>query len=110
MNLEDLVDEKGLQQDEWSLTRPKFGIATDSAKRAQKQNYISVYEITNHEIYTFPSSSACKAAEKECKETLETCVISKSEMSDGWTETTHAGNLPMIVEIYRKHGGILKIK
>lgn len=25
MNLEDLIDEKGLQQDEWSLTRPRFG-------------------------------------------------------------------------------------
>ena len=25
MNLEDLVDENGLQQDEWSLTNPVFG-------------------------------------------------------------------------------------
>lgn len=25
MNLEDLIDDKGLQQDEWSLTRPMFG-------------------------------------------------------------------------------------
>jgi len=25
MNLEDLIDEKGLQQDEWSSSRPKFG-------------------------------------------------------------------------------------
>lgn len=26
MNLEDLIDENGLQQDEWSLTKPKFGV------------------------------------------------------------------------------------
>ena len=25
MNLEDLIDENGLQQDEWSLTNPVFG-------------------------------------------------------------------------------------
>ena len=25
MNLEDLIDENGLQQDEWSLSRPTFG-------------------------------------------------------------------------------------
>lgn len=88
----------------------KFGIATDSTKRTQKQNYTAVYKITNHETYIFPSNDTCRAAERECKETLETGIISKNEMPDGWTETTYTGNLPKIVEIYQKHGGILKIK
>lgn len=85
----------------------KMGIATNSNRRVREQNNKSIYEIRNHSTYTFPDVSSCKAAERECKQTLECGVLSKEEMPDGYTETTSVLNLGRIKRIYEKHGGVL---
>lgn len=75
MNLEDLIDDKGLQQDEWSLTKPMFG-EEDQLK-----------------------------AERECLQELECGVVLKRDMPDGYTETTWYYNLEKIIQIYERNGG-----
>jgi hypothetical protein len=84
----------------------KFGIANDSKHRVKQQNSKSVYEISQHAVYTFPSIQSCKKAERECLQELECGVVLKRDMKDGYTETTWVYNLGKIVEIYKRNGGI----
>lgn len=84
----------------------KFGIAINSSFRVDSQNRSSVFEVVNKFVYTFPDTKSCKAAEKECKQTLCCGVIPKEEMTDGYTETTYVYNLDKIIQIYKKHGGV----
>lgn len=84
----------------------KFGIANSSKLRTKQQNSSSVYLIEHHSAYHFPDVSSCKRAERECKQELETGIVSKAELPDGYTETTYAYNLDKIVEIYERNGGI----
>lgn len=85
----------------------KFGITSNAPMRVKQQNSKSVYDVVKHMIYRFPSVSSCKAAELECKQTLDCGIVSKEEMSDGYTETTHVYSLDKIIQIYKKHGGVL---
>lgn len=96
-----IVDEQG------SAVAIKFGMARDSKQRIKRQDRMSGYILKQHSIYTFPDVSSCKAAERECKQTLECGVLSKEEMPDGYTETTSVLNLGRIKRIYEKHGGVL---
>lgn len=84
----------------------KFGIANNSVVRASSQNRVCAFEVVNKFVYTFPETKACKAAEKECKQSLECGVILKRDMPDGYTETTYVYNLDKIIQIYKKHGGV----
>lgn len=86
----------------------KFGIARDSKQRAKDQNRASAYAIKQHSVYTFQDVSSCKKAERECKKELETGVVLKRDMPDGYTETTWVYNLDKIIEIYERNGGVLK--
>jgi hypothetical protein len=86
----------------------KFGIARDSKRRVKDQNRQSIYEIRQYQVYTFPTVQQCKAAERECKKELICGVISKTDMLDGWTETTCTSNLARVKSIYEKNGGVLK--
>ena len=47
--------------------------------------------------------------EDECEEVLPCHFLGKSAMPDGYTETTHIRNLNTIVDIYEKHGGVLRV-
>ena len=84
----------------------KFGIATNSKQRVKQQDSQSVYEIRQHQVYSFPSVQSCKKAERECLQGLECGVVLKRDMKDGYTETTWVYNLNKIVEIYERNGGI----
>ena len=84
----------------------KFGIARDSERRVIKQNRLSIYEVKQLQVYDFPSVKACKSAERECKQKLETGIIPKVELPDGYTETTYVYNIDKIKQIYKEHGGI----
>ena len=86
----------------------KFGISRDSNKRLKQQVSRTLLEVVQHAVYNFPTVEACKDAEKKCKETFLTGVISKFEMPDGYTETTYTHNLGEIVKIYESFGGTLK--
>jgi hypothetical protein len=84
----------------------KFGIARDSKQRIKKQNKQSIYEIRQYLVYTFPDVASCKKAERECKKELVCGVIPKTDMKDGWTETTSCANLGKVKSIFERNGGI----
>lgn len=87
----------------------KFGIARDSKQRVKQQNRQSVYSIKQHQVYNFPTVASCKAAERECKKTLECGILTKGEMEDGFTETTWPYNIEKIIGIYLRNSGELKL-
>lgn len=37
---------------------------------------------------------------------LETGVVSKSDMQDGFSETTHVNNLDRVIRIFESNGGV----
>ena len=84
----------------------KFGIAVNSQKRVNIQNSKTSLSLINYAVFTFSTSDDCKRAEQECKQTLECCVLSKSDIPDGYTETTWLRNLDKIKQIYKKYGGV----
>lgn len=84
----------------------KFGIANIASNRLWKQNQHSLYNITSLFVYNFPDKISCVSAEKECKKELTCGILTKQEMSDGYTETTYLYNLNKIISIYEKHGGV----
>lgn len=83
----------------------KIGIAKETSVRLYRQNKINLFRMENVGVWVFDDVSHCKAAEKQCKKELECKVLTKRELSDGWTETTHIKNLDRIIEIYENHGG-----
>jgi len=85
----------------------KFGIANNSKQRIKQQDSKSAYTLKQHSIYQFPSVQQCKQAERECKKELETGVVLKRDMPDGWTETTWSYNIGKVVDIYKRNGGVL---
>lgn len=85
----------------------KFGIANNSKQRIKKQDRLSAYTLKQHSVYTFPSVEQCKQAERECKKELETGVVLKRDMPDGYSETTWAYNLGRVKDIYERNGGVL---
>ncbi len=85
----------------------KFGIANNSKQRIKNQDRQSAYEVRQYQVYSFPSVQQCKQAERECKKELETGVVLKRDMPDGWTETTWAYNIGKVKSIYERNGGVL---
>jgi len=85
----------------------KFGIARDSKQRIKNQDRQSAYEVRQYQVYSFPSVADCKQAERECKKELETGVVLKRDMPDGWTETTWSYNIGKVKSIYERNGGVL---
>lgn len=87
----------------------KFGIARDSEQRVKQQDSKSIYEIRQYQVYTFPDVASCKKAERECKEELICGVVSKTDMKDGWTETTCTSNIARVKSIFERNGGVLNV-
>jgi hypothetical protein len=85
----------------------KFGIANNSKQRIKDQDRHSVYTLKQHSTYTFPDVASCKKAERECKKELETGVVLKRDMPDGYSETTWAYNIGRVKTIYERNGGVL---
>lgn len=85
----------------------KFGVSRNSSSRRKTQDYYCIFDVKPHSVYTFPSVKSCRSAERECKHTLLCGIVSKDEMSDGYTETTSPFNIDKIIEIYKKYGGEL---
>ena len=93
--------------DKQSILAVKFGIANNSKARLKKQNHSGLYDLVSHVVYSFPTTTSCKAAERECLFTLSCKVLAKEELWDGYTETTSVMNINKITDIYEKHGGVL---
>lgn len=94
--------------DDHSMARAiKFGIARNSKQRVKQQDSKSAYTLKQHSVYSFPDVTSCKQAERECKKELETGVVLKRDMPDGYSETTHAYNIGRVKDIYERNGGVL---
>lgn len=86
----------------------KFGISKNPARRIESQLRKANFDSELIGVWRFPSYEMCRNAENECKRLLNTCVLTKREMPDGYTETTHSYNVDKIIEIYEKNGGYRK--
>lgn len=84
----------------------KLGIAKDWTDRLKDLSRKSVLDLRNVGVWGFKTARSCKAAERECKQTLKTGVLSAREMKDGWTETVSVLDLDKVIAIYEKHGGV----
>lgn len=87
----------------------KFGIANMSTERIRRQNQLSIYDVINYGVWTYPTVKDCRDAERYCLNNLTTKVISKEEMPDGYTETTFPSNLDLVMAIFEEHGGVRNI-
>lgn len=83
----------------------KLGIAKDWARRLRHLNNKNLFQMENLGVWEFDTVNSCKTAERECKQTLNTGVLSAREMKDGWTETVSVLDLEKVISIYEKHGG-----
>lgn len=84
----------------------KFGITSSLGKRLVQQNYWSRFKVENLYLYEFKDKYSCLNAENDCKLVMNCGILSREDMSDGYTETTELFNLEKILEIYAKHGGV----
>lgn len=84
----------------------KFGIAIDSSKRVKSQNSQSIFDVEQYGVWSFSDIKSCKAAEKFIKQNLVCNILTKQELSDGFTETTSVDNLEEIIKIYEDFGGV----
>lgn len=95
-----------LVKDNQNIIALKFGITNNHTRRIKSQAESSIYNLNSHGVWYFDTKRDCRAAERECKQTLDCGVLTKEEMPDGYTETTWVYNLEKIVSIYEKHGGV----
>jgi hypothetical protein len=84
----------------------KFGISSAAKKRLARQKVMSSVDVKSLYVFYFKSSMDCKAAERECKLTLDRGVVGKDILPDGWSETTYLHNMDTIIQIYKKYGGV----
>lgn len=92
--------------DDKLLVALKFGITKDLEGRVSSQGRATVYDLKLLAAWLFKDSLSCRNAELECKHKLFTPVVSKTDMPDGWTETTYTYNFDNIAKIYEEHGGV----
>lgn len=97
-----VYDEEGV------LCALKFGIANDSDRRIKNQNIKNVFIMQQSQVWKFPTVKQCKYAERMCKKKLDTKVITKYSMPDGYTETVEVSCLASIQNIYKTYGGTLQ--
>lgn len=86
----------------------KFGITSNIDRRIKQQNFKCPFTIKNLFSFRFEKSSDCKESELEIKSSMITGILSKSDMPDGYTETTYTYNLENIIAVYEKHGGVMQ--
>jgi hypothetical protein len=87
----------------------KFGVANLARERIKTQHSKSIYDIVNYGVWNYPTIMECKSAERLCLRSMETGVISKEEMPDGYTETTFPYNIDKVISIFEQGGGIRNI-
>lgn len=84
----------------------KFGITSMTIhRRLHEQNRKSVCKITEYGVWDFTEVSACRRAERFCKE-LYNRFIDKSLLPDGYTETAPFEAIETIISIYESNGGV----
>lgn len=86
----------------------KFGISGNSDSRLYQQNSTNMFQMEQMGVWIFEETAICRSAEKECLSVLDCGIMTRTELKDGWTETTSTANYDKIVEIYERFGGTKK--
>lgn len=84
----------------------KLGKARVWHKRVKALNKRNLFKAVCIGAWEYPSVKSCSLAERECKQALQTGVLSAREMEDGHTETVSVLDLEKVIAIYEKHGGV----
>lgn len=84
----------------------KFGITKSPIRRVGDQNRSSSLHFSVVNVWKFDDTESCKSAEMEIKKTIQCSYLSRTEVPDGWTETTLISNIDIITSIFEKHGGV----
>lgn len=92
--------------DEDTLVGFKLGLAKDVEFRRKRQQKVCIFNLKPWMIWEFNSTAAAKKAERACKISVPTGVVSKYEMPDGWSETFSSAYLEQVLQIFEEHGGI----
>lgn len=93
--------------DDELLIALKFGITSKkNGRREREQNKKSSLLIKNFATWEFQDVSSCKKAEKKVKASIQTAIVDKEIMKDGWTETCWPHEIDKIIKIYEDLGGI----
>lgn len=98
-----------LLYDNENIVAIKFGVANIALERIKHQDQTCIYKVVNHGVWVYPTVAQCRKAERTCMHNLETGVVSKLEMPDGYTETTYPYNIDSVIEIFERCGGIQNI-
>lgn len=91
--------------DQENILAIKYGIATNPEDRLKKQAWKAIYPMSNFGVWEFSDYQSCRNAETYCKRNFPQ-FLSREEMPDGFSETTHPYNIDKIIKIYEDHGGI----
>ena len=87
----------------------KYGISSNCNERLKMLNAKNTYKFVNYGVWEFPSKSQCWKAEGECKQIF--CpVVSKTDMPEGFSETTYIYNIEEVAKIFENNGGIKIVK
>lgn len=84
----------------------KYGIASDMTKRLSQQNRVNSLKMRKLLYFVFDNHSDCRICESEIKNIVKP-VLTKKDMTDGWTETCSSRNLELIISMCEKYGGRL---
>jgi len=95
-----------LLKDGEDIVAIKFGISKNSTKRLANYRYNTTYAVEMFCVFRYEDSTACLAAEQDCKNNLVCGVVSREVFKDGWTETTYPYNLDKVIYTFEKYGGV----
>lgn len=107
IEMQDKAYINSLKDSQNNIIAIKFGISNNPLYRhydIRKRSKLTV-ELLGY--WQFPNKMSCLKAERECKSVLETSVVPRDHLPDGFTETTHTYNLDKIIDIYELNGGTL---
>lgn len=93
-------------EDSGNTVAIKFGIARSALGRIKEQQRKCSFDIKLLGVWVFESHDSCRSAERVCETSFQCSLVPKTDMSDGYTETTSPHNLEAIMKIYEEHGGI----
>lgn len=85
----------------------KFGITSDIQRRLNEIRNSTSLDVELISVWKYEDAQSCLKAERECKNSLTCCVIPKSDLGSGYSETTHLYNLENILSIFKENGGVL---
>lgn len=83
----------------------KFGVTNNIKARLNRFKTVNRLELENLHVWEFDNSTNALEAESFIKNEIETGVVSKSHMKEGYTETTNVENLDFIKSVFLEFGG-----